>query len=164
MKPAMQTTEKTLREVFDTLIERELIPTSRVGPLKTAIKQYALILGYSEPAQCPLAAFHLPDQRRNRLIEERADGARPGRAGASILGPHAIRNLKNNISYLIRTAIDHEIIGPISGPLASSKTVNRIKAKAITSRREWINPGKYVLDRVPDSLRSEEDTSELQSH
>ncbi len=155
MKPAMQTTEKTLREVFDTLIERELIPTSRVGPLKTAIKQYALILGYSEPAQCPLSAFHLPDQKRNGLIEERADGARSRRAGASVLGPHAIRNLKNNISYLIRTAIDHGMIGPISGPLASSKTVNRIKSRAITSRGEWINPGKYVLDPVPDFLIQE---------
>jgi hypothetical protein len=110
MTIAMQTTDKTLKEVLDALIELDLIPSSRVGPIKTAVKQYALILGYSEPAQCPLSAFHLQDQRRNRLIEQRADDARRARSGTSVLGPHAIRNLKNNISYLIRTAVAHEII------------------------------------------------------
>src|SRR5215467_11065930 len=69
MTPAMRMTDKTLKEVLDALIERDLIPSSRVGPIKTAVKQYALILGYSEPAQCPLSAFHLQDQRRNHLIE-----------------------------------------------------------------------------------------------
>jgi hypothetical protein len=61
MTIAMQTTDKTLKEVLDALIELDLIPSSRVGPIKTAVKQYALILGCSEPAQCPLSAFHLQD-------------------------------------------------------------------------------------------------------
>ena len=155
MTIAMQTTDKTLKEVLDALIELDLIPSSRVGPIKTAVKQYALILGYSESAQCPLSAFHLQDQRRNRLIEQRADDARRARSGASVLGPHAIRNLKNNISYLIRTAVAHEIIKPLAGELASSKTVNTIKAKNITLRREWLNPGKYVLDPIPGCLFKE---------
>jgi hypothetical protein len=155
MKPAMQTTDKTLKEVLDTLIELDVIPSSRVGPIKTAVKQYAIILGYSEPAQCPLSAFHLQDQRRNRLIEQRADDASRTRSGTSVLGPHAMRNLKNNISYLIRTAVAHEIIKPLAGQLASSKTVNTIKTKQITRRREWSNPGKYVLDPVPDCLSRE---------
>jgi hypothetical protein len=155
MKPAMQTTDKTLKEVLDTLIELDVIPSSRVGPIKTAVKQYALVLGFSGPAECPLTAFNLPDQRRNRLIEERADNTRLARAGASILGPHAMRNLKNNISYLIRTAVVHEVIKPVPGQLASSKSVNKIKTKQITLRREWINPGKYVLDPVPDHLVKE---------
>jgi hypothetical protein len=155
MTIAMQTTDKTLKEVLDALIELDLIPSSRVGPIKTAVKQYALILGYSESAQCPLSAFHLQDQRRNHLIEQRADDARRARSGTSVLGPHAMRNLKNNISYLIRTAVAHEIIKPLAGELASSKTVNTIKVKNITLRREWINPGKYVLDPVPDCLFKE---------
>jgi len=150
MKPA-QTTDITLKEVLDALIERDLIPSSRIGPIKTAIKQYAIILGYPETAQCPLSAFHLPDQRRNRLIEERAEGSRR----SSVLGPHAIRNLKNNISYLIRTAIDHEIIGPVPGQLASSKTANIIKTRQLTARNEWLHPGKYILDPVPDALVQE---------
>jgi hypothetical protein len=155
MTIAMRTTDRTLKEVLDALIELDLIPSSRVGPIKTAVKQYALILGYSEPAQCPLSAFHLQDQRRNHLIEQRADEARRARSGASVLGPHAMRNLKNNISYLIRTAVAHEIIKPLAGELASSKSVNTIKTKNFTQRREWINPGKYVLDPVPDGLFKE---------
>ncbi len=155
MTPAMRMTDKTLKEVLDALIELDLIPRSRVGPIKTAVNQYALILGYSEPAQCPMSAFHLPDQRRNRLIEERADGARRRRTNASVLGPHAMRNLKNNVSYLIRTAVDHEIIQPVPGKIASSKTANKIRTRQITLRNESIHPGKYVLDPVPDSLIKE---------
>lgn len=131
----MQTTEKNLKEVLDELIERDLIPSSRVGPIKTAIKQYAIVLGYNEPSQCPLTAFHLPDHKRNRLIEEKAEGSRRG----SVLGPHAIRNLKNNISYLIRSARDQEIIGPVPGQLLSSKPENLITTKLTTSRNEWVS-------------------------
>jgi hypothetical protein len=155
MKQAMQTSDKTLKAVLDTLIERDLIPRSRIGPIKTAIKQYAIILGYAEPAQCPMIAFHLPDDRRNRLIDERAEGARLGTSAGSGLGSHALRNVKNNVSYVIRTALRQEIIGPVPGQLASSKTANSIKTKLITSRNEWIKPNKYVLDPVPDSLEQE---------
>jgi hypothetical protein len=56
---------------------------------------------------------------------------------------------------LIRTAVAHEIIKPLAGELASSKTVNTIKAKNITLRREWLNPGKYVLDPIPGCLFKE---------
>lgn len=151
----MQTTDKTLKQVLDALLDLDLIPSSRVGPLKTAVKQYALILGYDEPAQCPLSAFHQQDQRRNSLIEERADEVRPARPGTSVLGRHALRNLKNNISYLIRTAVTNEIIRPLPGLLASSKTANPVKRKQITVRSESINPGKYILDPVPDCLIQE---------
>src|SRR5712692_1049531 len=92
----MSTTDKTLKEVLDTLIERQMVPTSRIGPVKTALKQYAIILGYSDLAQCPMTAYHLPDQTRNRLIEVNAQGARTSQFASSRLGPHAIRNLKNN--------------------------------------------------------------------
>lgn len=150
MKRRTQITDPTLKELLDALIERDLIPRSRIGPIKTAVKQYAIILGYTEPAECPLTAFHLPDQRRNRLIEERAEGSRR----SSALGPHAIRNLKNNISYLIRTAVNHEIIGQTPERFANSKTTYTIKTN-ITSRNESSRPGKYILDPVPDALAQE---------
>lgn len=153
MKTVMQTTDRTLQEVLDALIERDLIPNSRIGPIKTAIKQYAIILGFSEAAKCPMAAFHLQDATRNRLIEEKAEGA--GRRNAGGLGSHAIRNLKNNVSYVIRTATNEQIIGPVPGQLASSKTANSIKTKLITTRNEWVKPNKYVLDPVPSSLAQE---------
>ena len=147
----MHTSDKTLKEVLDALIERQAIPQSRLGPIKTALKQYAIILGYTEPAECPLTAYHLPDETRNRLIEERAVGARRGDFG---LGSHAIRNLKNNVSYVIRSAIDREIIGQVPGPLASSKGTNRI-TKTINTRHESVKASKYILDPVPHSLEQE---------
>ena len=147
----MHTSDKTLKEVLDALIDRQVIPPSRLGPIKTALKQYAIILGYSEPSECPMTAYHLPDETRNRLIEERAVGARRGDFG---LGSHAIRNLKNNVSYVIRSAIDREIIGQVPGPLASSKGTYRI-TKTINTRHESVKSSKYILDPVPHSLEQE---------
>src|SRR5712692_1707999 len=120
----MHTSEKTLKELLDALIELQVIPRSRIGPIKTAIKQYAITLGYSDPAQCPMTAYHLPGARRNRLIEEKAQGSSRGHFAASRLGPHAIRNLKNNVSYVIRSAIDRGLLGQVPGSLKSSKDSN----------------------------------------
>jgi len=150
----MHTSDKTLQEVLDALIERQVIPHSRLGPIKTALKQYAIILGYSDPALCPMTAYHLPAETRNRLIEERAQGSRRGKFAASRLGPHAIRNLKNNVSYIIRSAIDREVIGQVPGPLPSSKDCNKIPSRLIF-RCESVQSSKYILDPVPHSLAQE---------
>ena len=99
-----------------------------------------------------MTAYHLPDVTRNRLIEERALGARRGNFG---LGSHAMRNLKNNVSYVIRSAVNREIIGQVPGPLASDKNSNTIKSKKITCRHEWVRPSKYILDPIPHSLAQE---------
>jgi len=151
----MNPSDKTLKELMDTLIERQGLPHSRIGPIKTALKQYAIILGYADPALCPLSAYHLPAEKRNRLIEERAQGSGRGKFAASRLGPHAIRNLKNNISYVIRSAVELELIGQVPGPLESSKDANVIKSNRFTFRYESVKPSKYALDPVPHSLAQE---------
>ncbi len=148
-------TSKTLAELLDAVIESQVIPPSRIGPIKTALKQYAIILGYSDPALCPMTAYHLPARTRNRLIEERAQGAARGEFTASRLGPHAIRNLKNNVSYVIRRAIYKGVIGEVAGPLASSKDCNTIGRGCLTARHESVKPSKYTLKPVPDSLDQE---------
>src|SRR6185295_8301489 len=103
----MDTSDRTLKQVFDALVEHQFIPQSRVGPIRTALKQYAIILGYKDPSECPLTAYHLPNERRNRLIEERAQSSSQRKG----LGLHAVRNLKNNISYVLRSAAERKIIG-----------------------------------------------------
>lgn len=151
MDKIMDTSDRTLKQVFDALVEHQFIPQSRLGPIRTALKQYAIILGYKDPAECPLAAYHLPDERRNRLIEERAQSSSQRKG----LGLHAVRNLKNNISYVLRSAAERKIIGQAAGPLASDKSSNTVKSNLIPRRNEYVRPGKYILDRVPDSLAQE---------
>ncbi len=150
----MDTPNKTLKEVLDALINLQVIPPSRIGPIKTAVKQYAIILGYDDPDQCPINAYHLPDARRNRLIEEKAQGSRHGEFAPSGLGRHAIRNLKNNVSYVIRSAVERKVISQLPGPLASSKDTNSITSY-INTRRESVKPTKYIIDPVPHSLARE---------
>jgi hypothetical protein len=150
----MQTSDKTLKEVLDALIEGQFIPQSRLGPIRTAIRQYAIILGYPEPAECPMTAYHLSDETRNRLIEERAQRTKRGKFASSRLGPHAIRNLKNNVSYVIRSAMDRGVIGQVPGPLSSYKDRNRITHR-LNSRHECVKPSKYILDPLPQGLAQE---------
>src|SRR5574341_392883 len=151
----MSSSDKTLKELMDALIERQVIPHSRIGPIKTALKQYAIVLGYSDPALCPPSAYHLSAKKRNRVIEERAQGSDRGKSAASRLGPHAIRNLKNNVSYVIRSAVELQLIGQVPGPLESSKDANVIKSNRFTFRYESVKPRKYALDPVPQSLAQE---------
>jgi hypothetical protein len=131
----------TLLALLNGVMEHNVIRPSRIGPIRTAIKQYAEILGYNGPAQCPSAVFAKTDKVRNRLIEERAPQK---------LGSDALRNLKNNISYILRTGIELGIISAFSSELASWNDSNGVAL--LPKRNEYVCPDKYILDPVPQSL------------
>lgn len=130
--------ELTLNQV----LERNLILRTRVGPIRTAVKQYAQILGYTDPGSCPSSVFIKPDKARNRLID--------GKAPQS-LSTAGVRNLKNNISFLLRTAISLGIISPVA-ELASWKGSNSTQRP---KRNEVNYPPKYALRPVPQLLARE---------
>jgi hypothetical protein len=134
--------DSSLQLIFDRLLELNVIRPSRVGPIRTAIKQYAQILGYSDAAACPSSAFLKPDKLRNRLIDEKAPTS---------LGINGVRNLKNNVSFLLRKAISVEIISPFA-ELASWKECNPTQRP---KRNEARFSPKYVLDPVPHPLEQE---------
>jgi hypothetical protein len=145
-------TDVTLQALLDALLKDNLIPNIRIGPIKTAIKQYATILGYSSPARCPCDVYLKPDKIRNRIIEENAP---------EILGSHAVRNLKNNVSYILRKATELGIVSAIPAErLSSWKGSNKLLRPA---RNEHTTPEKYVLDAVPVSLRTEINAYEIWS-
>ncbi len=75
---------KTLQAIFDALVDGAVILPKRIGPVRTAIKQYSLMLGYSDPTECPISAYLKPDAARNQVIEEKAPRT---------LGTDAVRNL-----------------------------------------------------------------------
>jgi hypothetical protein len=135
--------DRPLQEIFDQLREKNLIKPNRIGPIRTAIKQYAQILGYEDAAACPSSAFLKTDRVRNRLIDEKAPRS---------LGTHGVRNLKNNVSFILRTAVSEGMISP-HAELASWKDSN--SAKRLPKRNEVKHPSKYVIDPVPSSLEQE---------
>lgn len=135
---------KTLQETFETLVHLNVIASKRVGPVRTAIKQYARILDYSDPTDCPISAYLKPDAARNRIIEEKAP---------QTLGTDAVRNLKSNVSLVLRKAIELGVISPLAPELASWK--ESTPAKLMPRRNESVHTGKYVIDPLPQRLEQE---------
>jgi hypothetical protein len=113
-------------------------------PVRTAIKQYARILDFSDPRECPISAYLKSDTARNQLIEKRAP---------QTLGIIGVRNLKNNVSYVIRKAIELEIISPLAAELASWSESN--STTLMPKRNESVYAAKYIIDPVPQRLGQE---------
>jgi hypothetical protein len=80
----------TLAALLEKVVSQDppVLAPSRLPPLKTAVTQYARMLG-TTPQQCWPAQYNRPHEERNAFITVHANPT---------LGSHAVRNLKNNIS------------------------------------------------------------------
>ncbi len=148
--------EKTLGQLFEALLESNAIVPSRRGPIKTALKQYSQLLGCSDPFNCHLENYFQSDHVRNRLIDEGAGRTTANKVNGSIhLGRDAIRNLKNNVGFVLRKAVE---LGLVSAKqeLFSEKTHRRL-VRERPRRNEHVLSAKYTLDPVPRKLREELD-------
>jgi integrase len=139
----------TLQELLDTITARGALTDSRKGPMRTAVKQYAMILGIPA-AQCLPETYHLPPQAHRRLIDSQAPPH---------LGPRALANLKNNIGWLIRKGLELELIEPFERPLASWRDAPRLGAHWMPHRRDSQTKPKgedaYHLRPLPPRLAEE---------
>ena len=87
------TSNKTLGQVFECLVQNQAICESRKGPIKTALKQYSVLLGYDDFHKCPFEAYAQNDEARNRLIRDRARRTTVSKKTRSNdLGQDAVRN------------------------------------------------------------------------
>jgi len=146
--------EKTLGQLSEALLENDAIPPSRKGPIKSALKQYSRLLGYDDLHQCPFEIYHQNDHARNRLIDEGANRTRADKRNGSIhLGPDAVRNLKNNVSFALRKAVEWGIISTPQEFLSERAQPRPFRKRP--PQREHVISSKYILDPVPRSLTEE---------
>jgi integrase len=131
-----------LQELLDTVISRNLLTPSRIPPLRTAVKQYAAMLGV-DPSRCPPALYHLPERDLVALITAKA----PAR-----LGPHALRNLRNNLRYLLRLGVELGLLVRLRDPVQSWRHTRRPESNSGTPRHEGMNQTRYRLHPLPDAL------------
>lgn len=134
----------TLHDLLEHLITHGHLKSSRIAPMRTAIKQYAAMLG-ADPQQCPPEIYHLPETQLRTLIDSKAP---PN------LGIHALRNLRNNVRFLLRAGIDLKLIARLHDPVQSWRGTR-------TWRHQRIVPGEVVSRRpfclkpLPTALASE---------
>jgi hypothetical protein len=92
-----------LQTLADTLAPQ--LPPSRVKDLHTAVRVFARALGFADPRQCPAAAYLLALPTMRRLIEQQLADK----------GPHTVRNVKSNLSLLLRHADTLGLSAPAPG-------------------------------------------------
>ena len=139
----------TLQEVLEHVIRRNGLARSRVGPMRTAVKQFAAMLG-SEPSRCPPALYQLPLPQIRAVIEAKAPPT---------IGVHALRNLKNNIGFLLRCASALELIAPVEPdpepPLTRWQDTPHVPARWHPQHQEGISFQAYGLWPLPAALAAE---------
>lgn len=91
-----------LQELLDRLDAAGRIRPARLRDIRSALNRYARMLGCGDLRDCPEPAYALPRGRRSELIEEHLKDA----------SPHVLRNVKNNVSFILRQAEELGLIRP----------------------------------------------------
>jgi hypothetical protein len=136
----------SLHELLEKVINEGHLRPSRIAPLRTAVKQYAAMHG-TDPKHCLPEVYHLSDPLLRQFIDQHASVR---------LGSHALRNLKNNLVFLLHLGVTLRLIDPLKNPLISWKNTR--------VRRDWhrhagLNPppqqDRYLLRHPPAKLANE---------
>jgi hypothetical protein len=158
MKQTANNFNNTLENIFGLLIEKGDIKPSRRQTIKGSLNKYAALLG-STIATCLPKAFVLPPAERNALIDNGLARTTRSRSGAVGLGEAAIRNVKNDVSFILRQAAEHKLLEPSLVELASYQESRggfvAFPSNGRPSRGDWCFTPKYALDPVPISLQNE---------
>jgi hypothetical protein len=92
---------------LDKALTEGLVGRSRIGPLTTAVKQYARMLG-EEAKSLPPERYHLSKPELYAYIEAHAP---------ETLGPRALANLKDNLRWLLDLGVTQKWLIPPVGPV-----------------------------------------------
>ncbi len=163
MKETANNFNDSLENIFIQLIEKGVITPSRQPNIKSSLRKYGTLLG-SSIATCLPKTFVLPAAERNALIDKGLARITKSRSGANGLGESAFRNVKNDVSFVLRQAEEFKLIESSLVELASYKEAQVTAMSFPTGRpargeQHWIP--KYILDPVPDSFQEELDAYRL---
>jgi hypothetical protein len=140
-----------LHDLLEQLITTHALKPSRIGPMRTAVKQYAAILGM-DPKSCSPSVYHLHHDKNNDQISPLIEANPP-----ADIGPDALRNLKNNIRFLLRQAVELRLIPPLpppQEPLASFQKRSLIPQRGLR-QGEDMPRDRYGLYPLPPALARE---------
>jgi hypothetical protein len=91
-----------LQTLLETAIAEARVPRSRMGPLRTAVKQYAAMF-QSEAQQISPETYHLSKPALWEFIDKHVPPH---------LGPRAIANLKDNVRWLLALGVQEKWLLP----------------------------------------------------
>jgi hypothetical protein len=123
-----------------------LLVRSRRGPMRSAVKRYAGILG-CDPATAKPADYHRPDHEVRALIEAKAPAT---------LAVNTRRNLANDVITLLRVGVEHGWLEPLPAPLLSWRQRLAYPHSGVP-RGEYLPRTRYRLhlSECPQGLQDE---------
>jgi hypothetical protein len=162
MKETANNFNDSLENIFVQLIEKGVITPSRQPNIRGSLRKYAALLGSSSISTCLPKTFVLPAAERNALIDKGLARITKSHSGANGLGASAFRNVKNDVSFILRQAEEHNLVERSLVKLASYKEA-QVTAMSFSNgtgrpprgEQHWIP--KYILDPVPVSFQEELD-------
>jgi hypothetical protein len=139
----------TLHELFVTAIQRGALTSTRIRPMRHSMKTYASCLGMT-PETCPPEQYYRSDAEVMNLIEAKAPAH---------WAPISVRNLKNNMVYLLKIGRTHGWLTAPETSVNSWATRRRLKPFGkLPGRGEGINISRYRLHPLPAILSQELDS------
>jgi hypothetical protein len=154
-----------LKRLYDTLVRKKVIATSRVKPIKSSLKHYALALGYADLASCPVSAYLLPSKNYKQLIKDTSSRLNKSNDGYETLSARTIINIKHDVGFILREGVNLRLIaGRYEPPNQLNATAAAPSYKRTASQKEFLRgdskhlPSIAILEKdLPMLLRTELD-------
>jgi hypothetical protein len=127
----------TLMELLTTMETQGTIPASRVKDVQTSMRYLARALGKDSPEQCQEADFVLPtaawkEKLDTYFLAQQQQG--------KTISPHTLRNTRNNLSFLFRTAHEHALLStpqPLPQPLYTRRAAYERSTQTSPYAEHW---------------------------
>jgi integrase len=111
-----------LQALLESAISKGFVVCSRVGPLKTAVRQYAAMFGV-DATDLPPEKYQLSKQALFAWIETHT---------VDDIGPRTLANLKNNLRWLLDLGVKEKWLLPLSGPVIPWKSQKHLPQHRLT--------------------------------
>jgi integrase len=124
-----------------------LLAKSRRAPMRSSVKRYAAMLGI-DPTRAVAEDYHRPDHEIRALVESKAPEA---------LASNTVRNLINDIVWLLRTAVEQGWLEPLPPSLLSWRERRPYPGSFVIRGERPHKMTRYRLDlaECPPALRDD---------
>lgn len=124
-----------------------LLAKSRRAPMRSSVKRYAAMLGI-DPATAGAEDYHRPDHEIHALI---------GTNAPTTLAAATVRNLINDVLWVLRTGVEQTWLEPLPAPLLSWRQRRAYPRSGVKRGEREQSRAKYRLDldQCPPALRDD---------
>lgn len=154
-----------LQALYNSLVKKGAIPTSRVAPVRSSLRRYATALGHNTLASCPESRYNIPAAQYKKLIDENSRRVTKSNRGDTQVSARTLTNVKHDVGFVLREGAKLGLIVGLYEPsdqqqaTAALPAYKREASNTVFFRGETRNLPKIALSEkeLPARLRREMD-------